>query len=60
MTDQTTKKREIAGVMEAMAEFGLSEGYILTLEEEETLQENENTIHVLPVWRWCLMTSAHN
>jgi predicted AAA+ superfamily ATPase len=44
--------------MEAMTEFGLSEGYILTLEEEEILQENGNIIHVLPVWRWCLKTSA--
>lgn len=58
MNDLTTRKREIAGVMEAMTEFGLSEGYILTLEEEETIQENEHTIHLLPVWRWCLMCSA--
>lgn len=58
MTDQTTKKREIAGAIEAMTEFGLSEGYILTLEEEETIQGNGNTIHILPVWRWCLTTSA--
>jgi predicted AAA+ superfamily ATPase len=54
MNDLTTRKREIAGAMEAMTEFSLSEGYILTLEEEETIQENGSAIHVMPVWRWCL------
>jgi predicted AAA+ superfamily ATPase len=38
-----------------MTAFGLSEGYILTIEEEETIQENECIIYVLPVWRWCLL-----
>jgi hypothetical protein len=54
MADPKTRKREIAGVMEAMDEFGLPEGFILTLEEDETIQESGRTIRVVPVWRWCL------
>lgn len=54
LADPVTRKREIAGVREAMAEFGLSEGFILTLDDEETIQDNGITIHVQPVWRWCL------
>ena len=56
MSDQASRKRELSGVLEAMTEFGLSEGYILTIEEEDTIEENGRTIHILPVWRWCVMT----
>jgi hypothetical protein len=54
MNEPKTRTREIAGIMEAMTEFGLSEGFILTLEDEETIRENGFTIQVQPVWLWCL------
>jgi predicted AAA+ superfamily ATPase len=54
MNEPKTRTREIAGIMEAMTEFGLSEGFILTLEDEETIRENGFTIQVQPVWVWCL------
>ncbi|MBI1970269.1 ATP-binding protein [Candidatus Woesearchaeota archaeon] len=44
------KKREIAGLQEAMHRFGVKKGIILTLEQEEKI----GNILVLPVWKWLL------
>jgi len=35
--------------------FGLTVGYIITLDENEEINlANGKTIHVLPYYRWCL------
>ncbi len=55
MQDSNTRSREIAGVTEAMHAYSLSKGYILTLEERETITTEDNlTIEVVPVWEWLL------
>lgn len=54
MRDDKTRKREIEGLLEAMNAYGLSEGYILTMEEKEELQVEGKTIHVIPTWEWML------
>ena len=54
MNDEKTRKREIAGLMEAMDAYGLREGYILTMEEKEDLLIDGKTIHILPTWEWML------
>lgn len=46
--------RETEGLLEAMVCFKMTEGYILTLDTEDTLQYNGNNIIVLPVWKWLL------
>jgi predicted AAA+ superfamily ATPase len=45
-----TREREIAGLREAMEDYSLDSGLIITL---DILEEYEN-IHIVPVWRWLL------
>jgi predicted AAA+ superfamily ATPase len=54
LTDPVTREREIAGLTEAMKQYKLSEGLILTLEEEEDLHMDDLTIRIKPVWKWLL------
>lgn len=52
--DYSVKQREIRGLMEAMNEYGLSEGIILTEDENEEFKYENKKIKVLPVWYWAL------
>ncbi len=55
MANEATYKREIAGLMEAMSAFNLSEGYIITLEDESrSISFDGGVIHILPAWEWML------
>jgi len=58
LTNLQTKEREVAGLVEAMETYSLSEGYILTesesSEEFVTKNEKEYKIHILPLWRWLI------
>ena len=38
MNDEKTRKREIEGLLEALNAYGLTEGYILTMEEKEYVE----------------------
>jgi predicted AAA+ superfamily ATPase len=49
-----TRKREVHALTEAMAEAGLRQGEIVTLSEDETIETEAGTIHVVPAWRWFL------
>jgi len=53
-----SREREILGLMEAMENYGLSEGLILTMDDEETMElEGKNgkkKITVKSVWKWML------
>ncbi len=55
LSDQSTREREIKGLLSAMDHFGVSEGLILTrdLFDEEILAGK--TIRYLPLWYWLLM-----
>lgn len=59
LDDLDTKKREIAGVREAMEYYGLQEGWILTEDDTEELafsvDDKQCVIHVQPVWRWLIL-----
>jgi predicted AAA+ superfamily ATPase len=50
--DLTTKEREVEGLLEAMEIYNLAEGYILTEDQEETIQAQGKMIHVIPLWKW--------
>jgi len=52
--DGETKKREMEGLLEAMNTFGLSEGLILTEEEEGEADTESGKILIIPVWKWLL------
>lgn len=47
-------KREISGLLEAMKEFKLNEGLILTYEHEEEKKIEGKKIIILPIWKWLL------
>lgn len=40
------------GLFEAMTEFNLQEGYILTMDQQEQLEKEGKKIQVIPVWKW--------
>ncbi|MGD6851627.1 MAG: ATP-binding protein [Candidatus Bathyarchaeia archaeon] len=50
--NEDNKGREIDGLIEALTAFNLSEGLILTFNQEDVLKINGRTITVVPVWRW--------
>jgi len=48
------RSREITGLVEAMKVHDLTEGYIITDETGETIDEHGYVIHVVPAWRFLL------
>jgi predicted AAA+ superfamily ATPase len=46
--------REIGGLQEAMAEFGLKEGTILTSDQEDVRRSGGTIIVIRPAWKWLL------
>ena len=48
------KAREVNGLLAALKFFSLTEGLILTLNQEDVLRINEVKIRLLPVWKWLL------
>lgn len=49
-----TKKREVDGLIEALKEYKLKEGLILTLDAEEEFFLEDKKIVIKPVWKWLL------
>lgn len=54
LKQESTRKRELTALKEAMQEIGLTESFIITLEEEETVICEEGTIYVLPLISYLL------
>lgn len=53
--EPTTRERELKGLLAAMDKFQISEGTIVTLEDEEEITVNAlQHISVRPVWKWLL------
>ncbi|MCK4649604.1 ATP-binding protein [Candidatus Pacearchaeota archaeon] len=48
------QKREVEGLIEAMKEFNLKTGLILTLNQEDEMIIENYKIKVIPVWKWLL------
>lgn len=53
-----TKNRELSGLKEAMTYFNLSQGFIVTSEEEETIKQDELTIFIVPLWKWLIQFNS--
>ena len=51
---EATYKREIAGLMDAVNAYGLSEGLILTESTEREITIGNVRIAIRPVWKWLL------
>ena len=54
LKDAGTRKRELEGLLEAMREFKLKKGTILTHDESEDIAIEGKKIDVVPVWQWLL------
>jgi predicted AAA+ superfamily ATPase len=54
LTEPKTRKREVVGLSEAMAELGLKSGTVVTRNDRETIDTAEGTIEVVPAWRYLL------
>lgn len=48
------KAREVNGLLAALKFFSITEGLILTLNQDDFLRINEVKIRLLPVWKWLL------
>ncbi len=54
LDNAVTKKREVCGLIEALKEYKLKEGLILTLDKEEEFFLEDKKIIIKPVWKWLL------
>lgn len=54
MLSDSTKKREVQAVQEAMRELSLKEATIVTRNEQDLLNFDEGNISVVPIWRFLL------
>lgn len=55
IVSEATRNREVNGLVEAMQDYKLQRGFIVTQDDEEELViQNEYHISVLPAWKWLL------
>jgi predicted AAA+ superfamily ATPase len=52
--DANTRKRELRGLAEAMQMYSIPVGYIISEDEEETIEETGFTIKIIPIWKYLL------
>lgn len=53
--DPRTKKRELNSLLEAMGEFKLKAGIVITEDKEMEEKISGKTVRFLPLWKWLLM-----
>ena len=46
------EKREVEGLMEAIVQLNLTEGTIITFDQEDILVKEGKTIRLVPGWKW--------
>ena len=54
LSDPRTRKREIEGLEEAMIDYKLKEGLILTEDERDVIKKDDKIIRVYPIWYWLI------
>lgn len=52
--NETTRGREIEGLLNASKDTGCSELVIVTYDQEESISIDDHTIKVIPAWKWFL------
>jgi predicted AAA+ superfamily ATPase len=56
MSDKKTFERELQGLKSAMGELSVPTGTIVTWDDETTI---EQTINVIPIWKWLVISEYH-
>lgn len=51
LSDEKIRNREVDGLIEAMGAYGLSEGLIITENEQSTLKIEQFKIQIVPIWK---------
>ena len=59
LSDEKTRQREIAALIEAAAELGVKMAYIITSDTDETIEVDGVTVSIVPYWRWVLGIFRH-
>lgn len=54
LQEESTKKREVTSLFDAMSELSIKKGIIVTLNEEEAIRKDANTIEIIPAWKFLL------
>ncbi len=54
LANPQAKDREVSALSQAMAELGVSSGTIVTRNDQQQIQLDHGTIHVVPMWRFLL------
>jgi len=54
--NEENEKREINGLIEAMENYKLDEGVIITSDQEEERKIGCKTISLIPIWKWLLQS----
>ncbi len=52
LKDETARKREIRGLLEAMDAYNLKEGLIITEKEGQIISLDEKKIVIKPIYEW--------
>jgi uncharacterized protein len=52
MSNAQTRAREFLALQEAAQQLGLKQGFVITEDHEETIEETQITIHCIPFWKW--------
>ena len=55
--NEETEKREVGALVDAMDEFGLREGLIITEDIEREEEIEGRRIVFMPLWKWLLKAS---
>ncbi len=50
--DERNRDREILGLLEAMKKYDLSEGLIITDNQQSEITEDSKKINLVPAWKW--------
>lgn len=53
--NENNRDREVMGLVEAMDKFKLSEGAIVTYDQEDEMKKNGKLIKIIPAWKWLLV-----
>jgi predicted AAA+ superfamily ATPase len=58
LSDETTRKRELRGLLYAIKKFDLPGGRIITFDQEDEIEIEGRKISILPCWKWLLSSGS--
>ena len=59
LEEPVTKKREISSLVDAMNELGIGKSTLITLAQEDILEEENKIIEIVPAWKYLLAKKPH-